>query len=238
MSPYEKFTGMKPDLSHMRVFGCKVYAKNPGKRRFKLDNNTSQGYFLGYTAISKNINYIDLHSGNVKLATHVIFDEAHMTTPAKYTPVAAQTLQRLGYYSKEIYQQNEIDGIWTVDTNVEEHPNCTFFKTRESADMPIELSEHRWGFRATESLIVPPNSTITFDTNIGIKCYNNTYTYISKPPSPIEHITIQPTTYDRTSNEFIYVNLHNPTSNPVTILKIKLSQNLNYETTFTRRLKK
>ena len=127
MSPYEKFTGMKPDLSHLRVFGCKVYAKNPGKRKFKLDNNTSQGYFLGYAATSKNINYIDLKSGKTKLATHVIFDEAHMTTPTQYTPIAGQTLQRLGYYSKEIYQKNEIDGIWTVDTNIEGHPNCTFF---------------------------------------------------------------------------------------------------------------
>ena len=37
----------------------------------------------------------------VKIGQHVVFDEAHMTTPAGYAPLAAKALQCLGYYVHE-----------------------------------------------------------------------------------------------------------------------------------------
>ena len=46
-TPYEKFYGKKPDLSHLRVFGCKVYAKVPDKKRKKLDDKAQLGTYLG-----------------------------------------------------------------------------------------------------------------------------------------------------------------------------------------------
>jgi hypothetical protein len=53
-------------------------------------------FFIGYTATDKNKIYIDEQSGKIKIASHIIFDEAHMSTKASKAPPAVQTLQRLG----------------------------------------------------------------------------------------------------------------------------------------------
>jgi len=37
MTPEEKFTGKKPDVSHLRVFGCIAYVHVPEEKRSKLD---------------------------------------------------------------------------------------------------------------------------------------------------------------------------------------------------------
>ena len=68
-----------------------------GKRNAKLDNHTSNDIFLGYTSTSKNVYYIDDLTHQVKMGTHVLFDEAHFTVPASQTLFAVQTLQLLGY---------------------------------------------------------------------------------------------------------------------------------------------
>ena len=36
-TPEEKFTGKKPDLSHLKVFGCLAYVHIPNDLRSKLD---------------------------------------------------------------------------------------------------------------------------------------------------------------------------------------------------------
>jgi hypothetical protein len=37
MTPKEKFIGKKPDVSHLRVFGCIAYVHVPNEKRSKLD---------------------------------------------------------------------------------------------------------------------------------------------------------------------------------------------------------
>ena len=46
---YEAWTGVKPDLSHLRVFGCDVYRHIPKDERFnKFSARASRGVFIGY----------------------------------------------------------------------------------------------------------------------------------------------------------------------------------------------
>jgi hypothetical protein len=54
-TPYHAYTGKQPTAKHLRVFGCPVIVKNPGKRLAELDMHTSAGKFLGYTATDGNI---------------------------------------------------------------------------------------------------------------------------------------------------------------------------------------
>jgi len=96
-TPFEALTGQQPDITNRRIFGSRIYAKKPGQRDAKLDHHTSNGIFVGYTATTKNIYYIDESSNNVKMATHALFDEAHFTVKHADAPLAAQVLQRLGY---------------------------------------------------------------------------------------------------------------------------------------------
>ena len=59
MIPFEAFTGLKPKLDRIRIFGCRATVKIPGKRDAKLDNHSYNGRFLGFTVTPKNSNYID-----------------------------------------------------------------------------------------------------------------------------------------------------------------------------------
>jgi hypothetical protein len=62
-TPFEAWVGTKPNLQHLKVFGSRVCVKKPGKQWAKLDQHDFTGIFLGYIATSKNIVYIDIHSG-------------------------------------------------------------------------------------------------------------------------------------------------------------------------------
>jgi hypothetical protein len=37
MTPEEAFTGRKPDVEHIRIFGCLTYSHVPSEKRTKLD---------------------------------------------------------------------------------------------------------------------------------------------------------------------------------------------------------
>ena len=53
ISHFEYFTGNKPNLDRIRVFGCHTSVKKPNKRNAKLDNHLYTGRFLGFTVMSK-----------------------------------------------------------------------------------------------------------------------------------------------------------------------------------------
>lgn len=52
-TPFEVWTGRKPDASHMRPFGTVVYVHVPKKLRKKLDARSERCYLVGYSADTK-----------------------------------------------------------------------------------------------------------------------------------------------------------------------------------------
>jgi len=94
VTPFEHYFGMKPDLSHLKLFGSRVCVKRSGDRSGKLDHNDFTGIFLGFTATDHNIIYLDLESGLVKRSHYAQFDEAWYLQSAR--PPAAQLLYDLG----------------------------------------------------------------------------------------------------------------------------------------------
>jgi len=51
--PEERFTGIKPDLSHLKVFGCIAYVHIPDELRTKLDPKTEKCVFIGYSSLEQ-----------------------------------------------------------------------------------------------------------------------------------------------------------------------------------------
>jgi hypothetical protein len=49
----EAFTGRRPDVEHMRIFGCLTYSHLPSEKRTKLDPTTQQGILVGYSEVLK-----------------------------------------------------------------------------------------------------------------------------------------------------------------------------------------
>ena len=57
--PYQKWYGHKPNLEHLKVFGCIAYAHVPDSQRQKLDKKAKKFCFVGYSIQSKGYRLLD-----------------------------------------------------------------------------------------------------------------------------------------------------------------------------------
>ena len=49
----EVFCRKRPQLAHLRIFGCVIYSQVPKEKRTKLDPTAEKGIFVGYSETSK-----------------------------------------------------------------------------------------------------------------------------------------------------------------------------------------
>jgi hypothetical protein len=75
MTPEEKFTGKKLDVSHLRVFGCIAYVHVPDKKRSKLDPKIKKCIFIGYSLEQKGYRCFNPSTWKLQVSRDVVFDE-------------------------------------------------------------------------------------------------------------------------------------------------------------------
>jgi hypothetical protein len=49
----EAFTGSRPDVEHLRIFGCLNFCHVGSEKRTKLDPTAEKGILFGYSEVSK-----------------------------------------------------------------------------------------------------------------------------------------------------------------------------------------
>lgn len=74
-TPMEVWTGKKPDVSHLRVFGCSAYAHIPRDERGKLDSKTRKCWMMGYGTTTKGYRLYDQNRSRVFYSRDVQFNE-------------------------------------------------------------------------------------------------------------------------------------------------------------------
>jgi Pyruvate/2-oxoacid:ferredoxin oxidoreductase delta subunit len=47
-TPQEVWTGKKPSLTHLKVFGCDAYVHVPKENKSKIDKKEEKSIFIGY----------------------------------------------------------------------------------------------------------------------------------------------------------------------------------------------
>jgi hypothetical protein len=52
-TPEEVFSGFKPEVGNIRIFGCPVYIHVPKEKRTKMETSGNKGVFVGYGENSK-----------------------------------------------------------------------------------------------------------------------------------------------------------------------------------------
>ena len=77
MTPEEKFTGKKPDLSHLKVFGFLAYVHIPDELRSKLDPKVEKCVFTGYSLEQKGYCCYNPLTCEIRVSRDVVFDELH-----------------------------------------------------------------------------------------------------------------------------------------------------------------
>lgn len=74
-TPEEAFTGMKPEIDHLKVFGCHVYVHIPKEKQTKMDPSEKKGVFVDYSETSKAYRIYIPSQRQIEVCRDVTFHE-------------------------------------------------------------------------------------------------------------------------------------------------------------------
>ena len=75
-TPYEMLHGQRPNLSHLRVWGCRAFAHIPLEMQAKLGPKSREVLFMGYPPGVKGYRVRDITTGQFFNIRDVVFDES------------------------------------------------------------------------------------------------------------------------------------------------------------------
>jgi hypothetical protein len=75
MTPEEAFSGKKPNVENLRIFGCPVYSHIPKDKRKKLEPSGKKGIFVGYSESSKAYRIYIPEQHKIEVSRDVTFNE-------------------------------------------------------------------------------------------------------------------------------------------------------------------
>jgi transposase InsO family protein len=136
-TPEEAWSGIKPSVSHFRVFGCISHVHVPDNRRVKLDNKSRKCIFFGVSDESKVYRLFDPISHKIIISRDVVFEED----------------QRWDWevcYNKEIvsdlvWEQDEGEGTGVGANEEESEANSTEeSEGSETTDHVLQLKTKKW----------------------------------------------------------------------------------------------
>jgi hypothetical protein len=74
-TPEEMFSGKKPEVSHLKIFGCLVFVHILKEKRTKMDPSGKKGIFVGYCEVSKAFRIYIPGYHHIEISRDVTFDE-------------------------------------------------------------------------------------------------------------------------------------------------------------------
>ena len=90
LTPFEIINGRKPDLSHLRVWGCDCYVAVPDELRAKSGFKRFKAIFVGYEEHRIGWRVRDLH-GKYSFSNDIIFNEHHSGRLGVSRPLSSPT---------------------------------------------------------------------------------------------------------------------------------------------------
>lgn len=82
-TPYEIWHGIKPDLSHVRVFGSDAFTHIPKMHRRKLDPKAEKVILVEFSGDSQNYKLYNPRSKKIVVSRDVMFNEKVTTSVKK-----------------------------------------------------------------------------------------------------------------------------------------------------------
>jgi len=86
-TPHEVWSGKKPSLQHLRVFGCDAYVHVPKEKRSKLDNKAEKCIFIGYKDGVKGYKLWNPETKKIVYSRDVVFREVKDVTNQEFSPM-------------------------------------------------------------------------------------------------------------------------------------------------------
>ncbi|KAJ8703697.1 hypothetical protein PYW08_016864 [Mythimna loreyi] len=113
ITPMELWSGVKPNLDHIRVFGCEGYVHVPDKLRKKLDSKSYKMMLVGYD--NSNYKMYDPITRRITISRNVIFNEQ------KGPEIKRKAAQIFIWDDSERNDEEEIEEIEVTESDDSSH---------------------------------------------------------------------------------------------------------------------
>ncbi|KAK1627969.1 hypothetical protein QYE76_002284 [Lolium multiflorum] len=133
-TPYELLTGNKPNVTYIRVFGCKCLVKNNKGKLGKFETRTIEGIFVGYAENSHAYRYYNRSTGTIEVSCDVVFLEDNGSQVEQVVPCVAgndddpsSAIKHMGIghiRPVEVHSDDQGDGI-EVSSSPQVEPSST-----------------------------------------------------------------------------------------------------------------
>ena len=92
-TPFELWTGKKPDVTGMKVFGCDAFVHVPKEKRKAWSAKTTKMKFVGYQEGTRNYRFVNKH-GEITRSPNAIFIENGKTKKIQDKPKRNEELEK------------------------------------------------------------------------------------------------------------------------------------------------
>ena len=134
MPPYQIWTGKKPILGNLKVFGCHAYVQVPKEKRSKFDARSARCRFLGYSEHEKAYRFEEIQGGRVFVSRDAQFMEDSFDTGSRaYCYDQAST---------EDEEATDEDSPQDENTSMDDNSDDTCSKRHERTQSLEEVTEH------------------------------------------------------------------------------------------------
>lgn len=130
-TPYEKWSGKKPNINNMRIFGCDAMVHVPKAKRQKLDSKAVKMLFVGYCEYTKGYRFYDRNKRQIYKSRDAIFLEQTMKNNSVIVPLS----ELQGNESEDLSQTDDSHSESLTDTpETPNSKNITLNETTKSAN--------------------------------------------------------------------------------------------------------
>ncbi len=149
-TPYHRWMGKSPDLSYIRIFGCKCWFVIPKIHTNKLDRRSKPGIMLGYSTQSKGYKIWDTEAQTIIVSRDVKFDESSFSSPIS-------TLEDADEASGSVkVQGGEVANEVTIDTDPPNSVTETEVHTFSEEEFQDSNTEPTPALRRSTRISKPP----------------------------------------------------------------------------------
>ena len=124
------WTGRKPSLRHLAVWGCNAQIRVPNPYRTKLQFKSTPGIFIVYSSTSKGYRFYDSENDKLVGSRDAVFLDQHTSRRAKRARVELlATPNELQMDTSGINSHNE--EVFTPEINTDRTPNTNTIRRSE-----------------------------------------------------------------------------------------------------------
>lgn len=142
MTPEEAWTGKKPNISHLKIFGCKAMVHIPKSKRSKFDAKSEEKFFVGYGENTKGYRVIDPVTKKISFVRDVIFLENEFVNNCEVVLSPNAETDENHQNEEESYKNDSNDQIYEVDSGTQDDTESEISENQAPMiDQNIEQNE-------------------------------------------------------------------------------------------------